>query len=48
MILDNEWNSQFYVCDDYILLEEEDEDWACDWTDDIEGPCLGELADIVW
>ena len=27
MMLDNEWNSQFYVCDDYIPLEEEDDDW---------------------
>jgi len=44
--LDNEWDSQFYVCDDYIPLEEEDDDWASDWTDEVEGPSLGELADI--
>lgn len=44
--LDNEWDSQFYICDDYMFLEEDDEDWASDWTDEIEGPSLGELADI--
>ncbi|SCM95867.1 Uncharacterized protein BWINRASL_03115 [Bacillus mycoides] len=44
--LDNEWDSQFYICDDYMFLEEEDEDWASDWTDKIEGPSLGELAAI--
>ena len=40
--LDNEWDSQLYVCDDYMFLEVEDDDW----TDEIEGPSLGELADI--
>ncbi|EJQ97302.1 hypothetical protein [Bacillus cereus] len=44
--LDNEWDSQFYICDDYMFLEVEDDDWASDWTDEIEGPSLGELADI--
>ncbi|PGO26251.1 hypothetical protein CN984_18235 [Bacillus cereus] len=44
--LDNEWDSQFYVCDDYIPLEEEDDDWACEWTCDIEGPRSVELADL--
>ncbi|MGE6347742.1 hypothetical protein ACQKIY_02085 [Bacillus mycoides] len=44
--LDNEWDSQLYVCDDYMFLEVEDDDWASDWTDEIKGPSLGELADI--
>lgn len=44
--LDNEWNSQFYICEDYVLLEEEDDDWASEWTYDVEGPKSIELADV--
>lgn len=37
--LDNNWSSNFYVCDLYNS-EEDDDDWAADWYDDevIEGP----------
>ncbi|MGE6537746.1 hypothetical protein [Bacillus luti] len=44
--LDNEWNSQFYICEEYVPLEEEDDDWASEWTYDIEGPKSVELADL--
>ncbi|MED0981642.1 hypothetical protein P4T48_19530 [Bacillus paramycoides] len=42
--LDDEWDSHFYVCEDYFPLDEEDDDWACEWTYDIEGPKSVELA----
>ncbi|MCP1164515.1 MULTISPECIES: hypothetical protein [Bacillus] len=44
--LDNEWNSQFYICEEYAPLEEEDDDWASEWTYDVEGPKFIELADV--
>ncbi|PFB26036.1 hypothetical protein [Bacillus cereus] len=44
--LDNEWNSQFYICEEYVPLEEEDDDWASEWTYDVEGPKSIELADV--
>ncbi|EJS70280.1 hypothetical protein CN425_13685 [Bacillus cereus] len=44
--LDNEWDSQFYICEEYVPLEEEDDDWASEWTYDIEGPRSVELADL--
>ena len=34
--LDNEWDSQFYICEEYFSLEEEDDDWASEWTYDVE------------
>ncbi|HDR4560250.1 hypothetical protein COE58_23525 [Bacillus cereus] len=44
--LDNEWNSQFYICEEYVPLEEEDDDWASEWAYDIEGPKSVELAGV--
>ncbi|PDY85212.1 hypothetical protein [Bacillus toyonensis] len=44
--LDNEWDSQFYICEEYVPLEEEDDDWASEWTYNIEGPRSVELADM--
>ncbi|HDR7517283.1 hypothetical protein AB1I92_12860 [Bacillus mobilis] len=44
--LDNEWNSQFYICEEYVPLEEEDDDWASEWTYDVEGPKSIQLADV--
>ncbi|ENB9403775.1 TPA: hypothetical protein ACGW5B_001813 [Bacillus paranthracis] len=44
--LDNEWNSQFYICEEYAALEEEDDDWASEWIYDVEGPKCIELADV--
>jgi hypothetical protein len=36
--LDNQWQGTFFICNEYKPAEEEDEDWACDWEIDIEGP----------
>jgi uncharacterized protein YndB with AHSA1/START domain len=36
--LDNQWESTFFICTEYNPQEEEDEEWACDWEIDIEGP----------
>ncbi|MGG1607626.1 hypothetical protein [Bacillus wiedmannii] len=44
--LDNEWDSHFYICEEYVQLEEEDDDWASEWTYDVEGPKSIELADV--
>lgn len=47
--LDNNWDSAFFVCGDYSPLENEDDDWASDWYEDLEGPNLeqfGEIYDI--
>lgn len=44
--MDNNWNGQFYLCEDYYPLEEDDDDWACDWQHSIEGPNLREFSDI--
>jgi hypothetical protein len=36
--LDNHWESTFFVCNEYNPQEAEDEEWACDWEIDFEGP----------
>ncbi|MED4217843.1 hypothetical protein P4671_17850 [Priestia megaterium] len=44
--MDNEWESTFFVCDEYNSLSEDDDDWASDWIDEIEGPLNSEFAQI--
>ncbi|HDR7794514.1 TPA: hypothetical protein QCY19_003152 [Bacillus luti] len=44
--LENEWDSQFYICEEYVPLEEEDDDWASEWIYDIRGPKSVELANL--
>lgn len=44
--LDNNWDSAFFICKEYSSLEDEDDDWASDWNEDLEGPSLEEFADI--
>ncbi len=44
--MDNEWSSNFFICDEYNILNEQDDDWACDWIDEVEGETLEEFADI--
>jgi hypothetical protein len=44
--LDNNWDSAFFVCGDYVPIEDEDEDWACDWYEDLEGPNLEQFSKI--
>ncbi|PEL48039.1 hypothetical protein CN605_05665 [Bacillus toyonensis] len=44
--IDNDWQSIFFVCDEYTELSEENDDWASDWSNEIEGPDLKEFASI--
>ncbi|HWO97380.1 MAG TPA: hypothetical protein VNM45_13820 [Bacillus sp. (in: firmicutes)] len=44
--MDNDWQSVFFICDDYTMLSEEDDDWASDWISEVEGPDLKEFARI--
>jgi hypothetical protein len=44
--LDNNWDSAFFICEQYNKLEEEDDDWASDWTEDFKGPSLEQFAKI--
>jgi hypothetical protein len=44
--MDNDWESTFFICDGYSSLFEEDEDWASDWIEEIEGPSNKEFAQV--
>ncbi|MEH6964493.1 hypothetical protein V7079_25035 [Priestia megaterium] len=44
--MDNEWESTFFVCDEYSSLSEEDDDWDSEWIAEIEGPINREFAQI--
>ncbi|PET36301.1 hypothetical protein CN514_24665 [Bacillus sp. AFS001701] len=44
--LDHNWESAFYICEEYIPLVEGDEDWACNWTDEFRGPSLKQFGEI--
>ncbi|MFB8426641.1 hypothetical protein ACFC4S_32140 [Priestia megaterium] len=44
--MDSDWESTFFICDGYSSLFEEDDDWASDWIDEIEGPSNKEFAQI--
>ena len=44
--MDNNWQGCFYICPAYYREEEEDEDWATDYDEEIEGPDLPAYADI--
>lgn len=44
--LDNNWDSAFFICEQYNPLEDEDDEWASDWTMDFEGPMLEQFGDI--
>ena len=44
--LDNNWDSTFFICEEYNVLEDEDDDWASDWSEDFEGPSLEQFANI--
>jgi hypothetical protein len=44
--LDNDWQSHFFVCQNYNLPTEGDDEWACDWLDEFEStdsPSFGDL-----
>ncbi|MEI4529357.1 hypothetical protein [Priestia megaterium] len=44
--MENDWESTFFVCDEYSSLSEDDDDWASEWIDEIEGPINKEFAQI--
>ncbi len=44
--LDNNWESAFFICEEYRPLEAEDDDWASEWSEHLEGPSLKEFAHI--
>lgn len=44
--LDNNWDSAFFICKEYSALEDNDDDWASNWNEDLQGPRLKEFADI--
>ncbi|QFT87700.1 hypothetical protein FIU87_03460 [Bacillus sp. THAF10] len=44
--MDNGWNSNFFICDDYKELFEEDDEWACDWFEEVNGGSLEEFSEI--
>ncbi|MDN3233149.1 hypothetical protein [Priestia megaterium] len=44
--MENDWESTFFVCDEYSSLSEEDDDWASDWIEEVEGPINKEFAYI--
>ncbi|MGG3805652.1 hypothetical protein [Metabacillus fastidiosus] len=44
--MDNEWKSSFFICNDYTMRSEEDDDWASDWISSVKGPDLKEFGKI--
>lgn len=44
--LDNDWQSAFFICQNYLPQSVGDEDWASDWEDTIDGPSLPKFGGI--
>ncbi|WP_338754360.1 hypothetical protein [Bacillus sp. FJAT-52991] len=44
--IDNKWEGTFFLCPEYISLSEEDDDWASDWIEVIDGSSLPEFSEI--
>ena len=44
--MDNDWQSILFICEDYTMLSEEDDDWASDWISEVGGPDLKEFGRI--
>ncbi|WNF23368.1 hypothetical protein [Mesobacillus jeotgali] len=44
--MDNGWSSTFFICDEYNDPFEEDDEWACDWIEEVDGGSLEEFSDI--
>lgn len=36
--LDNEWSGHFFVYSEHLPLTEQNNDWACEWSYEVEGP----------
>lgn len=43
---DNLWQSDFFLCDQYFRRDEKDEDWACEWVEEVHGPDFSAAAEI--
>jgi hypothetical protein len=44
--LDNRWGSIFCICQEYLPEAANDEDWACDWVGEVEGPYFDTASDL--
>ncbi|MEX0710190.1 MAG: hypothetical protein WD116_03190 [Chloroflexota bacterium] len=44
--LDNAWSSNFFICRGYRPESANDDDWAADYVDSIDGPAMAEFAAI--
>lgn len=44
--MDNEWSSNFFICEEYNDPFEEDDEWACDWIDEVDGGSLEDFSEI--
>jgi uncharacterized protein YndB with AHSA1/START domain len=44
--LDNHWESTFFICNEYYPQEEEDEEWACDWEINFDGPSFLPFSEL--
>lgn len=44
--LDNDWQSHFFVCQEYNPPAIGDDEWACDWVDELKGEDLRSFGDL--
>ncbi|MDY7080497.1 MAG: hypothetical protein SXV54_26760 [Chloroflexota bacterium] len=44
--LDNDWQSTFFICDKYAPESEGNDDWACEWVEDLAGPKFPALGEV--
>ncbi|GGE62037.1 hypothetical protein [Priestia taiwanensis] len=44
--IDNNWDGNYYLCQEYNELSEEDDDWACEWEIYIQGPDFYEFSEM--
>ena len=44
--LDNDWQSNFFLCEKYSSESADDDDWACDWIEDCSGPDFPEASEV--
>lgn len=44
--MDNGWESNFFICEEYYPIEMKNDDWACEWKFDIRGPSIEEFYNI--
>ena len=44
--LDNDWQSYFFVCQNYNQQTIQNDDWACDWIDELKGNDFSLFGDL--